>query len=248
MSPLASAPPVAVLTALREELAPILRRVPGAARTRVPGVWSGSLGGMPAVFAATGDGPARAERAAAAVCREFQPAALYGLGIAGALSLSLGVSDLVVARRVRDGRSEAPAPDARLLSRARLAGDPAAVLLLTVDRPVTDPGRKAALAAALAGEEPVAADMESSGWARAAAAAGVPYAIVRAISDTASEALPESLSLCVGANGGIRRGAVVFRALGRPFSIPTLLLMRRRLAHGAEKLAAFLERLLAESA
>lgn len=248
MPPLASAPPVAVLTALREELAPLLRRAHGVTRTGVPGVSRGALGGVPAVFAATGDGSARAERAAATVCREFQPAALYGLGIAGALSLSLGVSDLVVARRVRDGRAEAPAPDARLLSRARLAGDPAVVLLLTVDRPVTDPGRKAALAAALAGEEPVAADMESSGWARAAAAAGVPYAIVRAISDTASEELPEYLSRCVGVNGGVRRGAVVLRALARPSSIPTLLLMRRRLAHGADKLAAFLERLLAESA
>ncbi|HEV2064018.1 MAG TPA: hypothetical protein VGS00_05665 [Thermoanaerobaculia bacterium] len=248
MSPLASAPPVAVLTALWEELAPILRRAHGVERTGARGVRRGSLGGVPAVFAATGDGPARAERAAAAICSEFRPAALYGIGIAGALSLSLAASDLVVARRVRDGRSEAPAPDAELLSRARLAGDPAAVLLLTVDRPVTDPGQKAALAAALAGEEPAAVDMESAAWARAAAAADVPYAIVRAISDTASEELPEYLARCVGSDGGIRRGAVAVRALAHPSSIPVLLAMRRRLAHGADKLAAFLERLLAESA
>jgi nucleoside phosphorylase len=248
MSPLASAPPVAVLTALREELAPTLRRAHGVARSGARGVWKGSLGGVPAVFAVTGDGPARAERAAAAICSAFQPSALFGLGIAGALSLSLKASDLVVARRVRDGRSEAPAPDAELLSRVRLAGDPAAVLLLTVDRPVTDPGRKAALAAALAGEEPVAVDMESAGWARAAAAANVPYAMIRSISDTASEELPEYLARCVGREGGVLRGAVAIRALAHPSSIPVLLEMRRRLAHGADKLAAFLERLLTESA
>jgi nucleoside phosphorylase len=248
MPPLASAPPVAVLTALREELAPILRRAHGVSRTGLQGVRRGSLGGVPAVFAATGDGPARAERAAAAICAEFRPSALYGLGIAGALSLSLEASDLVVARRVRDGRSEAPAPDAELLSRARLAGHPAAVVLLTVDRPVTNPARKAALAKALVGEEPAAVDMESAGWARAAAAADVPYAIVRAISDTAGEELPEYLERCVGSHGGIRRGAVAVRALAHPFSIGVLLEMRRRLARGADKLAAFLERLFAETA
>ena len=248
MPPLASAPPVAVLTALREELAPILRLAHGVTSTGARGVRRGFLGGVSAVFAATGDGPARAGRAAAAICREFRPAALYGLGIAGALSPALAASDLVVARRVRDGRSEAPAPDAALLSRARLTGDPAVVLLLTVDRPVTDPRKKAALAQALAGEEPMAVDMESAAWARAAAAASVPYAIVRAISDTASEELPEYLARCVGADGGIRRGAVALRALAHPASIATLLEMRRRLAHGAEKLAAFLERLLAAGA
>ena len=248
MSPLADAPPVAVVTALREELAPILRQAHGLAGTGLPGVWKGTLGGVPAVFAATGDGPARAQRAAAAICREFRPAALYGLGIAGALSLSLEASDLVVARRVRDSRSEAPAPDAELLSRARSAGDPAAVLLLTVDRPVTASIRKAELARLLAGDERAAVDMESAGWARAAAGVGVPYAIVRAISDTAREELPEYLARCVGSEGGIRRWAVALRALGHPSSIPVLLEMRRRLAHGAGKLAAFLERLFAEIA
>lgn len=247
MSPLANAAPVVVLTALPEELAPILRRAHGVLPAGSRGVWRGSLGGVPAVFAATGDGPARAERGAAAVFREFRPSALYGLGIAGALSLSLQALDLVVARRVRDGRSEAPAPDPALLSRARMAGDPAVVLLLTVDRPVTDPGRKAALARLLASEEPVAVDMESAAWARAAAAAEVPYAIVRAISDTAAEALPEYLARCVDSDGSMKRGAVAVRALAHPSSIATLLEMRRRLARGADKLAAFLERLLAES-
>jgi adenosylhomocysteine nucleosidase len=248
MSPLASAPPVAILTGLPEELAPVLRRAHGVERAGRGRVYRGWLGGVRAVFAVTGDGPPRAERAALALCREFGPAALYGAGIAGALSPSLAAFDLVVARRVRDRGGEAPAPDAELLARARRAGDPAAGLLLTVDRPVVDPRQKAALAAALAGEEPAAVDMESAAWARAAAAHGVPYAVVRAISDTAGEELPEFLPLCVGAEGGIRRSRVVARALARPASFAALLAMRRRLARGAEKLAAFLERLLAQGA
>lgn len=248
MSPLASGPPVAIVTALPEELAPILRRAHRVERAGRGRVYQGFFGGVPAVFAATGDGPLRAQRAASDLCRVFAPSALYGAGIAGALSASLRAFDLVVARRVRDGRAESPTPDAELLARARATGDPAVGLLLTVDRPVVDPRQRAALAAALAPEEPAAVDMESAGWARAAAAHGVPYAIVRAISETASEELPELLTRCVGPDGSIRRTSVVARALARPVAFPALLAMRRRLVHGAEKLAAFLDRLLSEGA
>ena len=224
----------------------MLKLAHGVERVAGARAYSGWLGGVRTVFAATGDGPLRAERVTGAVCRDFRPVAIYGAGIAGALSASLAAFDLVVARRVRDRGGEAPPPDPELLARARSAGDPAVGLLLTVDRPVVDPRQKAALAAALAGEEPAAVDMESAAWARAAAAYGVPYAVIRAISDTAADALPAFLPRCVGADGGISRLAVLARALSRPASLAALFAMRRRLAHGAEKLAAFLERLLAQ--
>src|SRR5262249_31682522 len=156
--------------------------------------------------------------------------------------------DLIVARRVVDESSEAPAPDAELLARARQVGDPAAGVLLTVARPIVDPGQKAALFAALGGDEPSAVDMESAGWARGAAARGVPYAIVRAVTDTATEPLPDLLGRSVGPQGGIRRSAVAWRALLSPASVPALFAMRRHIAHGAFKLGGFLERLLAEAA
>lgn len=112
MSPLASAPPVAVLTALREELSAVLRRAHSVEAVVGGRAYRGWLGGVRAIFAATGDGPPRAERIAAAVCRDFGPAALYGAGIAGALSPALAAGDLVVARRVRDRgeRGRCPIP------------------------------------------------------------------------------------------------------------------------------------------
>jgi adenosylhomocysteine nucleosidase len=248
MSRLASAPPIIILTALPEELSPILSRAEQIERVGSGRVYRGLLGGLPAVLAVTGDGRARAERAAMALCQEFRPAALYGAGIAGALSSSLRLFDIVVARQVCDASGAAPDPDPELLSRARCLGDPAAVILVTVDRPIVDPGQKASLAAALAPEEPAAADMESSGWARAAARAGVPYAIVRAVADTSSEPLPEYLGRSVGPEGGIRRGRVVVFALAHPATVPALYRMRRRLGRGAEKLAVFVERLVSEAA
>ena len=74
---------------------------------------------------------------------------------------------------------------------------------------------------------PAAVDMESAAWARACAEAGVPYLILRAISDTADEDLPGYLAGCMDAQGSIRRAGVASGALRHPGSIPALLRMRR---------------------
>ena len=112
---------------------------------------------------------------------------------------------------------------------------------LTVARPVVLASLKTALLQSLDDAGPAAADMESSAWARAAAARGIPYLIARAISDRADEDLPEYLGRCVGPDEGIRRSSVVLRALAQPVTIPALLRMRGRVLACAEKLAAFLE-------
>jgi len=120
------------------------------------------------------------------------------------------------------------------------------VTLQSVDRPAVSRGERAVLAEALGAERLGAADMESAAWARAAAARGVPYLVVRAISDALEDELPAYLPRCVGADGRIRRVAVVAHALRQPATIPTLLRMRRRVARCGEKLALFLRALLAE--
>ena len=89
--------------------------------------------------------------------------------------------------------------------------------------------------------------MESAAWARAAAAHGVAYVVIRAVSDDAFEELPAYLSRCMDKDGGIRRSAVALSALARPSTIPTLLQMRRRVRDCADRLAAFVEHFLAES-
>ena len=73
------------------------------------------------------------------------------------------------------------------------------------------------------------ADMESAAWAREAAARGIPYLVVRAVSDAATEELPAFLADAVGTDGSIRRGEVARRAILEPSSWGTLLRMRRRM-------------------
>ncbi|MEX1244854.1 MAG: hypothetical protein WEB59_14885 [Thermoanaerobaculia bacterium] len=217
--------PVAILAALEEEVAAIRRALRA---------WAG------VVTACTGDGPRRAASGAARLLEQHRPSALIGAGIAGALSPGLAVGDIVVARRVRSAIGDTPGPDKGLLRRALSAGNAKAGTLVTVDRPVVSAVAKAALAAAAGGDAVLAVDMESAAWAREAAVRGIPYLIVRVISDTAEEELPDFLPDCVGADGSIRRGEVARRALLHPGSWGTLLRMRRRLLVASGALGAFL--------
>ena len=237
---------VAIVTAMPEELDAILARA-RSVRRRSRFV-SARIGGSDAVLVATGDGSRRAGPAAAALCAETRPAFLLGVGVAGALSPELFAGALIVSKTVRDSRGPAPRPDPALLSRAVSVGGATPATLLTLDRPAVARAEKETLAATLNGDAPAAADMESAAWARAAAAHGAPYLVLRAISDTLEEELPDYLPDCVDESGGIRRASVLAAALARPGTLPTLLKMRRRLVETSERLARFLERFLSQAA
>ncbi|MFY9552282.1 MAG: hypothetical protein WAU32_14125, partial [Thermoanaerobaculia bacterium] len=131
-------------------------------------------------------------------------------------------------------------PDARLLERALAAGAMPGTLI-TVARPAVSHAARAALAGTVAGGDALAVDMESAAWAREAAARGIPYLVVRIVSDAADEDLPAFLPDCVGPDGSIRRGEVARRALLQPSSWGTLLRMRRRLHECSDALGAFLK-------
>jgi len=223
--------PVAIVTALPEELQAI-----------------GALARDGLAVAASGAGPRNAERGAGALCDAIRPAALIGAGVAGGLSPRLFAGSLVASRRIVGDSGDAPRPDEALLARAVAAGA-AAATLVTVSRPVVAAAAKAELARSIGADasdrDPGAVDMESAGWSRAAAARGIPFLAVRAISDRFDEDLPDYLAACVGEDGGIRRGAVVRRALAHPSTIPALFRMRRRVEAAVAVLAEFLRTLLA---
>jgi nucleoside phosphorylase len=231
---------VLIVTALPEEREAII----GRARD----VWfdhptyvGGSIGDARVVIASTGDGASAAERTAGELCDALGPVALVGAGVAGALTPSLAVGDLVVARRIQDSRGEAPPPDAGFVGRGIRAGAVAGTLV-TRDRPALNPSEKAAIAQTVEGEGPGAVDMESAAWARAAGERGIPYLVVRSICDAADEEIPSYIARSVGSDGRIRRAAVVGYSLANLGTIPALWRMRRRTRDCADRLADFLER------
>ena len=199
------------------------------------------------VIAATGVGARKAARAATLLCAGYRPELIVGAGVAGALSPDLGVGDIFIARRVLDREGAAPAPDEALVARATALPGTRCGALVSVDRPLVTAAEKAGWATTV-GESPAAVDMESAAWARAAAAPGIPYVVIRAISDGAHEELPGYLSKCMSKDGGIRRWAVALHAIAKPETIPALRQLKRRVRDSTDRLASFVEHFLAVKA
>lgn len=72
-----------------------------------------------------------------------------------------------------------------------------------------------------------AVDMESHAVAEVAADAGLPFLVVRAISDHAYSRIPKAIIGALGPDGGRRPLRVVFNLIGRPFDLPGLIRLQR---------------------
>lgn len=256
----------ALVTALPEEAEEILLRledprslVPPSGATgrargglypRGPGLRclsDGRLAGVPVVVGVTGDGELNARAGISALLAETSPSRLVALGVAGGLAPELRPGSLVVGRRVlRQGGAPLAAPEslAELASRATGA---AVGVVVTAGRLLDTPASKAAFRERWAanGGLPAVVDLESAFYAAAAEEAGIPWVVMRCVSDAAFEELPGFLNRCRDAGGGVRRAAVLRRALARPGAIPSLLRMHRRVRRGGTLLADAVERLLA---
>ena len=192
-------------------------------------------------MAVTGDGDRNARTRAAAVLRGVHPRIVIAIGAAGALSAELAMGELLVAHRVMreygDGW-QAPAP--WLAGAAGRAGARPAALIsvphLAVS--VAEKQRLLAIAAPRAPGLVAAVDLESAAFAAAASARGLPWLILRAVSDRAGEALPQVLNRCQDHGGAIRRGLLAARIIGEPSALPRLLALRQRVQACAERLAA----------
>ena len=235
---------IGVITALPDELRPILRRSSGlrAETRRGVRVWRGVLGGKPVALACAGEGNRNAEKAL-----EFfgsdRPSALIGAGVAGGLTDDLAADQIVAGRRMTGPSGETLLPDAELLRRAVSAGA-TAVSFLTVDRIVCASEERRALARRVSEGPPAAVDLETSFWAAAARDLGVPFLGLRSISDAAGESLPPLLASCQQPGGPVPAATIALRAFYRPALLRALFRLRSRVRTASERLAAALEKLL----
>lgn len=216
---------IAIITALDEELAPLLQEAAIEHRIDVAGRRGaiGTLHGIPVAMLAGGDGIACAESSLRELLARIEISHVIGIGIAGALSADWERGAVVRASRVI-------AEDGTAIECHSKPG----VTLLTAKAIVTSAAEKRALASRHA--EAAAVDTESFGWARAASAAGVPISIFRVIFDRVDEDLPR---IVAGSDGRVDRGAVVRKALLHPMAIPDLIRLRGRIREAAETIAAF---------
>jgi nucleoside phosphorylase len=192
---------------MREELAPASRRLLGTPPPP-PGEWRrGRVGRHAEVLVmTTGDGAAAAGRSVRALLAATAPRVLVGIGCAGGLTPHLQLGDLVLGERLLDEESgrASESPPSPWLTRGRGAGGLLRGTLVTARRVAGTPSEKARLAG-LAGSGPATVDLESSVWAAAAEAAGVPFVIARGVVDGHDESLPLDFEALRGERGSVAR-------------------------------------------
>jgi hopanoid-associated phosphorylase len=141
--------------------------------------------------------------------RARQAAGIISFGMAGALDPALRIGDFVIGERVAGGAKCDTAWTQALAARlpqARIG------LVHGENRLISEPWAKAALYATGA----IAADMESDVAGEAATDAGIPFAILRCISDEAGAALPPAIAAAMRPGGGLAIGAVLGSIVRQP--------------------------------
>ena len=199
---------IGVIGAMDSELAALIAALAQPAQETVQGLifHTGRLGAREVVLVRCGIGKVSAARCTQVLIDRFAPGAVINTGIAGGLAAGLAVGDIVVADGlvqhdfdaapigfVRMGDPGAPtvfAPDAALSALlAQTAGNTIGAqqvhrgLIATGDQFISGAAAKAAIRRAFPAA--MAAEMEGGAVAQAASMSGVPFAVVRAISDLA---------------------------------------------------------------
>ena len=159
----------------------------------------GRLAGQDCVLVQSGMGRERAERALRYVLQHYRPTAVLSLGFCGALAAALRVGDLVLCSPIT-ALSALPAPlrpvplegelhcDSSLVNLAlRVTPPPLRGGCLTLPGVASDPRLKEWLSV---NTTSAVVDMESFWLGRLAEKAGVPFLVVRSVSDLRTESLP----------------------------------------------------------
>ncbi|HEV8014336.1 MAG TPA: hypothetical protein VGP48_02325 [Stellaceae bacterium] len=151
--------------------------------------------------------------------------ALVSFGIAGALAPSLRPGDLLLPCAVIDENGARYAVDAARQARAAQALRSAGIKLeegdlLGAAAAAASPARKDALFQAT---HAVAIDLESQLVARAAQRAGKPFLVLRAIADSAAQALPPAAVNGLAPSGKPALGRVLLSIARDPRQIPALI-------------------------
>jgi hopanoid-associated phosphorylase len=167
-------------------------------------------------------------------------ARVISFGLCGGLDPTLTAGDLVIGTWVHFGDERYPIDEDWLRGLSRSLPEATAGGIVGTNAIVAGADAKAALRAASGG---VAADMESHHAAKMASEAGVPFAVLRAVSDGAGESLPACAQAGFRADGSVDVGAVVRGLLARPSEFPALMRTARNAGKAMAALAEAARRL-----
>jgi adenosylhomocysteine nucleosidase len=183
------------------------------------------------VLVCGGIGAEAARRAAEAVIAIYSPKLIYSAGFAGALDPALKVADVVQPRRVVN------AGDGSSVDLDRGEG------VLVSFGSVANPAQKARLRDSFGAR---AVDMEAAAVARAAEARGVPFAVVKVISDKFDFSFL-SMERFVDSNGQFLERRFAWFAALRPWLWPQVARLARNSNRASRVLCGWLRKMTAGS-
>jgi adenosylhomocysteine nucleosidase len=169
-----------------------------------------------------GGGTAGAEQAARRLVAEGATA-LLSFGLCGGLDPVLRPGALLMPHAVLDGATRYAADSALA---ARFGGVTPHLLLGGTRIAATAAGKRQLREATGAD----AIDLESGAVARVATAAGLPFAVVRAVCDPADQDLPPAALIALDAKGAIGVTRLLASLAARPGQLPALLALARHAA------------------
>ncbi len=184
-----------------------------------------------AVVVCGGIGPEAARRAADAVIALYTPSIIYSAGFAGAADPNCKVADILIPRYVIDARDS-----------SRIDTGIGEGILVSFSE-VASPAQKAKFRAAFNAN---AVDMEAAVVAKAAAARGVRFAAVKAISDPSDFVLPP-LGKFFAHDGTFNTIGFTLFLIPRPWMWRTIVRLQKNSAQAARSLCSRLSRIAAET-
>lgn len=155
--------------------------------------------------------------------------ALLSFGLAGGLDPDLPSGTLILATSVisPNGRQSDVDGDWRAMVASGLdvSGiDYVSGPVVGVEQPVGDPEPKRLLHTGTGG---LGVDMESHAVMEVAGAKGVPWLVLRAVADTANDALPDLAMESIAPDGSVRAGALAVRLIRHPSDMGELFALWR---------------------
>lgn len=240
---------IGLVAAMPEECGPLLRRVPGCRKAGIGRfhTWSFTARGNEIRLIRSGMGAAHAAEAAAALISAHNPQLLLSFGFGGAVRQGLATGDLVLANRLfrldAGELTQLEGPDLKLTALAEKALEPPKASgafqlhrgeFITTDRIEN----KRELAGLLdKGIENPVLEMETGTVSLIASAARIPFAAIRAVSDSADEELDFSIAEFTDRELDISIPKALSTLARKPRILPQLLRLSRNCRLAGNNLA-----------